>query len=526
MIKMINDNALNELIQEYFISASNRERCEEILFRSISLGLDFKTGGSGGKPIVNHKEQEQIMRDILEPIPEKGKNLEEVLNEFQTKIMDGSVNFSSSNFMAFPDCGNSLATMTGHILCAMLNQNLINSIHTSPTATFVEMAVINWLREIVGYEVVADPKDIFDVGGINVTGGVSANTAGLLLARENRFPGTINTGIQYDPKKIKVFLPKGIGHYSIKAALGWMGLGKDNAVEVNTTPGFTIDKKDLVKRIKECEKDDVLLALVAYTGDSRTMAIDDFPNLYKITRDYGMWFHIDACHGLSLCFSEKLKEKVKGIELADSVTIDPHKVLFTPYTLSYALVKDPRKFELIAGVSDLITKEPYSFGQITPLFGSRAFNSLKLWFLMKNLGKERIGELVEHRHDMVKYFASLVERADEFYMMNEVTINSAAYLYVPQQLKNRLYTPQKDEAVEEINVLNKNIQLRIFKEGQYYIHTFQLNDFRNTMETGTETVFQMQRLMLGNPLTTKKVLDDFMDYSQKIAKEETRKLGY
>jgi len=522
---MINDEDLNELIREGFISSSNRERCQEIISKVVNLGLDFKIGGINGKSVVNYKEQEKIMGDILEPIPKKGKNLEDVLAEFQTKVMDGSVNFSSPNFMAFPDCGNSLATMTGHILCAMLNQNLINSTHTSPTATFVEMTVINWLREIVGYNVIEHPKGILDVGGINVTGGVSANTIGLLLARENRFPGTISTGIQYDPKKIKVFLPRGIGHYSIKAALGWMGLGKDNAVEVNITPGFTIDQKDLVRRIKQCGKDDVLLALVAYTGDSRTMAIDDFPNLYEIAQDYGMWFHIDACHGLSLCFSERLKEKVKGIELSDSVTIDPHKVLFTPYTLSYALVKDPRKFELVAGVSDLITKEPYSFGQITPLFGSRAFNSLKLWFLMKHLGKEKIGELIEHRHDMVNYFSSLVERTDDFYMMNKVTINSAAYLYVPSQLKRMLHT-QKDEAVDVINRLNKKIQFRIFEEGQYYIHTFQLNDFRNAMGTGTETVFQMQRLMLGNPLTTKKVLEEFMDYSQKIAKEEAGKFGY
>jgi len=231
-------------------------------------------------------------------------------------------------------------------------------------------------------------------------------------------------------------------------------------------------------------------------------------------------------HGLSLCFSERLREKVKGIELSDSVTIDPHKVLFTPYTLSYVLVRDPKKFELVAGVSDLITQEPYSFGQITPLFGSRAFNSLKLWFLMKHLGRERIGSLMEHRHDMVKYFASLVERTPGFYMMNEVTINSAAYIYVPPQLKERLHMLPNDEAVAEINRLNKNIQTRIFREGQYYVHTFQLNDFRNAMGTGTETVFQMQRLMLGNPLTTKKVLEEFMDYSHRIAKEEAGKMGY
>lgn len=516
---------LEELVEGSFVSDTNIARAYEVIANAVKMGLDFKTSKKG-KPVVNYREQREIMRSLLEPIPEEGMPMERVMREFRSKILNGSVNFSSPNFMAFPDCGNSLAAITGHVLSGMLNQNLINSVHTSPTATFAEMAVINWLRELVGYNVKAKPKSIADVGGINVTGGVSANTIGLLLARENRFPGTLTRGLSYDPKKIKVFLPKGIGHYSIKGALGWMGLGMDNAVEVDTTPGFTIDKHDLVARIKKCDKDDVLLALVSYTGDSRTMAIDDFRGLHRIADDYGMWMHVDACHGLSLCFSDKLKHKVRGIELADSVTIDPHKVLYVPYPLSYVLAKDPKKFDLVSGVSDLITQEPFSFGQITPLFGSRAFNSLKLWFLVKNLGRKNIGKLIDERHERVKYFAGLVDRTEDFYMMNEVTINSAAYLYVPGSLKDRLHTPKREEAVAAINDLNKNIQLRIFKEGQYYVHTFKLNDFRNVMQTGTDTVFQMQRLMLGNPLTTRQVLNEFMRYSQTVAQEEAAKRGY
>ncbi len=518
---MISDKKLKALNKKYFICKNNKKIVQKIISHVISLGLDFKTKDK----VVNYKEQSHIMSDLLENIPEEGKDLKDVIKEFQEKIMDGSVNFSSPNFFAFPDCGNAISAMVGHILYGMLNQNLINSVHTSPTASFVEIVVINWLREIVGYRVAETPNDNLDVGGINVTGGVSANTVGLLLAREKRFPGTINFGIRYDTKKIKVFLPKGIGHYSITAALGWLGLGKNNAVEVNTTSCFTIDQDDLVKKIKQCNKDDILLALIAYTGDSRTMAIDDFPSLYKIAKDSGMWFHIDACHGLSLCFSKRLREKIKGIELADSITIDPHKVLFIPYTSSYVLVKEPRNFALIAGVSDLITKEPFSLGQITPFFGSRAFNSLKLWFLIKNLGKEKIGNIIEHRHDMVKYFSSLIIQTEDFYMMNEVTINSAVYLYVPKLLKQKLKTSKKEEAVSKINKINKNVQFRIFKEGQYYIHTFQLNDFKNVMGTGTETVFQMQRLMLGNPLTTREVLENFMIYLKRIAREESEKIG-
>lgn len=507
---------------EYFIGKKNQKKCEKFLNECTKIGLNFKNG-KGYKEVVNFKSPEKIADDLLEPIPEKGMNLSTLLKEFDEKVIDGSVNFSSNHFLAFPDCGNSLAAMGGNILSGMLNQNLINSMHCSPTATFVEIATINWLREIVGYPVCAHPKEIADVGGINVPGGVMANTVGLLLAREKKFPGTIHTGIKHNPSKIKVFIPKGIGHYSIKAALGWLGLGDNNLVEVETTEKFVIDQKDLIKKIEEYkqDKENVLLALVAYTGDSRTMAIDDFPSLSKIAKENNMWFHIDACHGLSLCFSEKMREKVKGIDLADSVTIDPHKVLFIPYNLSYVLVKNPSDFNLISGVSDLITQEPYSFGQITPFLGSRAFNSVKLWFLIKHLGKKRIGKLIEKRHELVKFFASIVNKTPDFYMMNDVTINSAAFIYVPEELKTKLEEfDNLEDTVNKINNLNMLIQKKIFKDGDFYIHTFKLNDFKNVMHTGNKTVFQMQRLMLGNPLTTKKDLFDLISYLKKTAKSE------
>ncbi|MBD3361268.1 pyridoxal-dependent decarboxylase [Candidatus Woesearchaeota archaeon] len=506
---------LSAIIKECFLSADNKEDILTTLLKVIQTSMDFKTN----KTIVNYKNQKEIMSDLLEPLPNKGKPIEKIIEEFEQKILKGSVNFSSPNFIAFPDCGNSNAALIGHILYGLLNQNLINSIHTAPTATFVEAAVINWFREAVGYESFQDPKDIFEIGGINVTGGVSANTVGLLLARENKFPGTIETGLLYDPRKIKVFVPKGIGHYSISAALGWLALGKNNLIEVETTSEFKIDQGDLLDKIRSCKKDDVLLALVAYAGDSRTMTIDDFPSLSNIAQEYGMWFHIDACHGLSLCFSDKMREKVKGIECADSVTIDPHKVLFVPYTSSYVLAKDPKKFELVSGVSDLITQESFSFGQITPLFGSRAFNSLKPWFLFKNLGKKTIGKLIENRHEKAKYFASLLDQEKNIYRMNKVEINSVTYLYVPDYLTSKLTGPNQKEAIEAINRLNKEIHWRIFKEGKYYIHSFRLNDFRNIMQTGKNTVFQLQRVMIGNPLTDEKVLDEFRDYLKKTCYE-------
>jgi glutamate/tyrosine decarboxylase-like PLP-dependent enzyme len=128
-------------------------------------------------------------------------------------------------------------------------------------------------------------------------------------------------------------------------------------------------------------------------------------------------------------------------------------------------------------------------------------------------GKKNIGKLIEARHEMVNFFASKINETKEIHMMNEVTINSAAFLYVPEELKVLLEDPKRiQETVDKINNLNMRMQKRIFKEGEFYIHTFKLNDFKNVMKTGNKTIFQMQRLMLGNPLITKEDLKNLIEY--------------
>jgi hypothetical protein len=118
----------------------------------------------------------------------------------------------------------------------------------------------------------------------------------------------------------------------------------------------------------------------------------------------------------------------------------------------------------------------------------------------------------------------LLAQEQEFYVMNKVMINNVAYLYVPRELKDSLAGPEKEKAIGLINKLNGNVHRRIFEEGRYYVHTFKLNDFMGIFGVGSEPVFQMQRVSIGNPLTTKEVLRDFVGYLRGVCQEEYRKL--
>jgi L-2,4-diaminobutyrate decarboxylase len=495
--------------QPEFLSKNTREATLSTLNAALISGVDFKLS----RPTIKYRPQQDIKGALLEPLPIEGTPLDDVIGKFQRDVVEGSVNFSSPGFMAFPDAGNSIAALAGAVYADMLNQNLINSEHTSPTATFVELATVRWLRQLVGYKC-PDAKDITDAGGINVPGGVMANTVSILLAREHRFPSTLRDGITYDPRRVKVYLPEGISHYSCRASMGWIGLGHANAVPIPTTNKFMINQKALVDRIEADISDgNTPLAVIAYAGDSRTMAIDDFPALRRIADKYQCWFHVDACHGFSLCFSDKLKEKVRGMELADSITLDPHKVLWLPYNLSYVLTRDPSGFKSVAGVSDLITKEPYSFGQITPFLGSRAFNSAKLWFLLKHLGVKRIGELIEQRHALAVDAGIEVEKDYALRLMSPVRINSVAFAYAPKAVLER--------GREYYNQLTRRIHRRIWEDGDYYIHTFSLPDRANVLGYGIGADVQVLRIMPGNPLTTIDLLRDALGAVKRTGKEET-----
>ncbi len=102
---------------------------------------------------------------------------------------------------------------------------------------------------------------------------------------------------------------------------------------------------------------------------------------------------------------DKYKFKLDGIELADSITFDPHKTLNVPYSISLLLVRDQKNLELIRRPEDIITGEEHSFGQLTPFFGSKAFFSLKLYMLLKNLGLNELKRVIENRCEMAQLLA-------------------------------------------------------------------------------------------------------------------------
>ena len=174
----------------------------------------------------------------------------------------------------------------------------------------------------------------------------------------------------------------------------------------------------------------------------------------------------------------------------------------TPYTVSALLIKNSEKLKLITTSSDLIMQEPFAFGQVTPFIGSKSWISFKVWCVMKNLGIENIGKIIERRHDMAKIFADKLKK-NGFVVLNDVDINSVMFMFVP-----------KNKTIDEINDLNKELKSIMDDEGKFFLHQFSIND--DNGKISKEKILYPLRYMSGNDNITEKDQDDLITYMKKI----------
>lgn len=446
---------------------------------------------------------------LSEKLQSEGISPDNLLEEFEKNYLPFCSNFSTTNFMGFPDSGSSLYGLCGALFADLLQQNLINSTFCAPIATLMEISVIQWLRDIIGYEC-KNIKSITDVGGIITTGGTTSNAIAMLLARENHVHNTMKNGVN-EPTKYKVIIPKGIGHYSISSSLQWIGCGY-NLIEVDTINyRYSIPA---LKKALEGNKGNIM-AVILYAGDSRTMTIENINEVCKIVKesDSNIWIHADSCNGFCIAFSNKYKHLIDGIKKCDSITMDPHKMLELPYTVSCLLLREPQKMNLVKTTSDLIMNEELAFGQVTPFLGSKAWLSLKLWFVMKGLGKKGLENLIDKRFSMVQKLKSILESSTDFIILNEVQGFSICFVYIGEENIHNL-------DISKLNRINQLIHSKMLTEGKYHLHQFPLLDDCGIVKKGT--LLYPLRFFSGNSALADEDLNLLITYVRKKALEITQ----
>lgn len=343
-------------------------------------------------------------------------------------------------------CPSLVISQAAEVLINATNQSM-DSWDQSPSATIIEMKLVEWLRSQVGFQ----PGD----AGVFTSGGTQSNLMGLMLARDAFFArqghSVQQDGIPGDLRKIKVLCSEN-AHFSVQKNMALMGLGYQSVTLVKTDCFARMDVNDLAEKVALAEsRGEQILAIVATAGTTDAGAIDPLREIAALATKHAIWLHVDAAWGGALLLSEKYRNYLDGIEQVDSITLDFHKQFFQTISCGAFLLKDARHYELMRYQAAYLNSE-FDEAQGVPnlvsksLQTTRRFDALKLWMGLEALGQKQYAEIIDCGITLAQQTAYYVDCQPALELVMKPQLASVLFRYRPAQ-----YTIQNDEAVALLN---------------------------------------------------------------------------
>ena len=336
---------------------------------------------------------------------------------------------------------------------------------------YVELQVMAWLKEMLGYPA--------DASGLLVSGGSMANLVGIAVARNAKAPADVaQDGLDAMPRRMILYASTET-HNSVHKAVSLLGLGRRALREIPVDADYRIDVEALRRSISQDRAAGLQpFCVVGNAGTVNTGAIDPLPELADLCRAEDLWFHVDGVFGALAAIAPGVKERVRGMERADSLAFDLHKWMYVNYEVGCALVRWPERHratfvspaEYLAHLSRGLPAGPIWFSEYGVQL-SRGFRALKVWMSLKEHGVAKYGRLVAQNCEQAKYLAARVERETDLTMMAPVSLNIVCFRFAPEGLEDAradalneeiLYGMQESgTAVPSSTMLRERFSLRV-----------------------------------------------------------------
>ncbi|MHB1071379.1 MAG: pyridoxal phosphate-dependent decarboxylase family protein [Gemmatimonadaceae bacterium] len=380
-------------------------------------------------PVLSRATPGKIRASLPASPPKGGESLEAILRDIEQKIIPGITHWNHPGFFAYFSISASIPGILGELLAAALDTNAMLW-KTSPAATELEQLAMDWLRQLLGLA-----PGWF--GLINDTASISSMLA-LAAAREAKQELAIRArGMAGRPELpvLRVYCSEH-AHSSIDKGALTLGIGLENVVKIPVDAEFRLRPDALSAAIAADRVSGFLpLACVATVGTTSTTSIDPVPAIAAICRREELWLHVDGAYGGVAAVMPEMRHVLAGVELADSLVVNPHKWLFTPVDCSAFFTRRPevlrRAFSLVPEY--LVTREQDEVVNLMD-YGvqlGRRFRALKLWMVIRAFGADGLAERLRAHCALAREFAGWVAAKKDWELVAPVPFSLVCFRHHP-----------------------------------------------------------------------------------------------
>jgi aromatic-L-amino-acid decarboxylase len=407
-------------------------------------------------PVLAQTKPGELLDALPKSAPEKGEPFDGILRDFDRLVMPAVTQWNHPRFFAYFACTGSTPAILGEMLAAALNTNGLHW-KTSPAVAELEQRALDWLREWIGV-----PEGWF---GIVYDTASTSSMHAVVCAREMAYPEARTEGSRND----LVLYTSEQSHMSIEKGAIAVGVGQKNIRKVPCDAEFRMRADALAKMAEEDKRAGKLpFCVVATVGTTSSTSIDPVPQIAEVAEKYGMWLHVDCAYAGAAAILPEQRHIMAGVERAHSLVFNAHKWLLTPIDLSAFYTRRPdilrRAFSLtpdyLKTQDDPRAHNLMDYG--VPL-GHR-FRALKLWFVMRYFGRERIEAILRSHIQWAKDFAALVDAHPKFERVAPVPLSVVCFRYKGSDDENRAILEKVNASGRVFmasTVLNGKLTLRL-----------------------------------------------------------------
>jgi len=429
-------------------------------------------------PVLAAIEPGDLKAQLPESAPKQGEPMDRILADVDRLIVPALTHWSHPSFFAYFATSTSAPGIFGEMLAAAFD-NKAMLWRTSPASTELEEVTLDWLRQMMGL----DPGMlglIYDTASVSSMHAIAAAREGVeQRIREEGMSG------RTDLPLLRVYVSEQ-AHSSIEKAVITLGLGQRGLRKIPTDKDFRMDAKALAQAIAEDKRDGYLpFCIVATVGTTSTSSIDPVKEIIPIGEEHAMWLHVDAAYAGSAAVVPEFRHILDGCQRADSLVVNPHKWLFTPFDLSVLYCRHMdllrRAFSLVPEYLRTPEQEKVRNGSDYGIQLGRRFRALKLWMVIRYFGHDGLAARIREHCRLARVFASWVDESSEWELLAPVPLGLVCFRARPSGIEPA-----------ELDALNESIMHGVNATGRALLSHTRLND-KFTL-----------RLSIGNIRTTEK----------------------